>query len=110
MNIIYELTDVLIDRKKADPSKSYVASLHARGRSGILEKIEEESWELLEAATGGEAHRVIHETADLWFHSLVLLSHLNIHPAEVLSELERRFGTSGHEEKASRTTNKEKPA
>ncbi len=109
MNIIYELTDVLIERKKADPSTSYVASLHARGRAGILEKIEEESWELVEAATNGEPRDIIHETADLWFHSLVLLSHLNIHPAEVLSELERRFGTSGHEEKASRKANKEKP-
>ena len=102
MNIINELADVLIDRKGADPKSSYVASLYAKGRAGILEKIEEESWELVEAATAGEARDVIHETADVWFHTLVLLSHLNVHPAEVLSEMERRFGVSGHDEKASR--------
>ena len=102
MNIIHELADVLIERKGGDPDSSYVASLYAKGRAGILEKIEEESWELVEAATAGEAKAVIHETADLWFHTLVLLSHLNVHPAEVFSELEQRFGTSGHEEKAGR--------
>lgn len=102
MNIINELADVLIDRKGAEPASSYVASLYAKGRAGILEKIEEESWELVEAATGGEPSEVIHETADLWFHTLVLLSHLNVHPAEVFIELEKRFGASGHEEKAGR--------
>lgn len=102
MNIINELADVLIDRKEADPDSSYVAALYAKGRAGILEKIEEESWELVEAATAGESREVIHETADLWFHTLVLLSHLNVHPAEVLSEMERRFGVSGHDEKAGR--------
>ncbi len=101
-DIINELAEVLIDRKGAEPDSSYVASLYAKGRAGILEKIEEESWELVEAATAGEAPDVIRETADLWFHTLVLLSHLNVHPAEVFSELERRFGVSGHEEKASR--------
>ena len=102
MDIINELAEVLIERKEAEPASSYVASLYAKGRGGILEKIEEESWELVEAATAGEAHAVIHETADLWFHTLVLLSHLNVHPAEVFTELERRFGQSGHEEKAAR--------
>lgn len=102
MDIINELADVLIDRKGADPTSSYVAALYEKGRAGILEKIEEESWELVEAATAGEARDVIHETADLWFHTLVLLSHLNVHPAEVFSELERRFGVSGHEEKEGR--------
>ncbi|MDE0285060.1 MAG: phosphoribosyl-ATP diphosphatase [Gammaproteobacteria bacterium] len=102
MNIIHELADVLIERKGGDPETSYVASLYEKGRAGILEKIEEESWELVEAATAGEAQAVIHETADLWFHTLVLLSHLNVHPAEVFSELERRFGQSGLDEKAGR--------
>ena len=102
MNIINELAEVLIDRKKADPDTSYVASLYAKGSTGILEKIEEESNELVNAAKTGETDSVIHETADLWFHSLVLLSYLEIHPAEVFSELERRFGVSGHEEKAGR--------
>ncbi len=102
MNIIHELAEVLIERKGGDPASSYVADLYAKGRAGILEKIEEESWELVEAATTGEPKAVIHETADLWFHTLVLLSHLNVHPAEVFSELERRFGTPGHEEKANR--------
>ena len=102
MDIINGLAEVLIDRKCADPTSSYVASLYEKGRGGILEKIEEESWELVEAATGGVPQEVIHETADLWFHTLVLLSHLNVHPAEVFSEMEKRFGVSGHEEKASR--------
>ena len=102
MDVITELADILIERKGADPSTSYVASLYEKGRAGILEKIEEESWELVEAATTGEAREVIHETADLWFHTLVLLSHLNVHPVEVFSELERRLGVSGHEEKAGR--------
>ena len=102
MNIMNELADVLIDRKGADPDSSYVASLYAKGSAGILEKIDEESGELAEASIAGKAHDVIHETADLWFHSLVLLSYLDIHPAEVFSELERRFGVSGHEEKAGR--------
>ena len=62
MDIINELADVLIDRKGADPDTSYVASLYAKGRAGILEKIEEESWELVEAATAGESHNVISET------------------------------------------------
>ena len=106
MNIIHELADVLIERKGGDPEASYVASLYAQGRAGILEKIEEESWELVEAATAGESQAVIQEAADLWFHTLVLLSHLNVHPAEVLSELERRFGLSGHEEKAGRKRSK----
>ncbi len=101
-NIINELAEVLIDRKKAEPDTSYVASLYAKGSAGILEKIEEESGELVDAAKTGKADSVIHETADLWFHSLVLLSYMEIHPAEVFSELERRFGVSGHEEKAGR--------
>lgn len=106
MDIINELADVLIERKEGNPDDSYVASLYARGRAGILEKIEEESWELVEAATAGESDAVIHETADLWFHTLILLSHLNVHPAEVFSELERRFGVSGHDEKAGRKPGK----
>ena len=102
MNIINELAEVLIARKGADPNSSYVASLYAKGSAGILEKIDEESGELGEAARAGEVHDVIHETADLWFHSLVLLSYLELHPAQVFSELERRFGVSGHKEKAGR--------
>ena len=107
MNIINELADVLIERKGADPESSYVAALYAKGSAGILEKIDEESGELAEAATVGKPHNVIHETADLWFHSLVLLSYLDIHPVEVFSELERRFGVSGHEEKGGRKPRKQ---
>ena len=102
MDIINELADVLAGRKNADPDASYVAALYAKGRAGILEKIEEETNELVDAAKHGSTDSIIHESADLWFHCMVLLAHLEIHPAEVLAELENRFGMPGHEEKASR--------
>ncbi len=101
-DILTELAAVLRARQKADPETSYVASLYAKGAEGILEKIEEETNELIAAAKTAERSDITHETADLWFHSLVLLSHLGIQPAEVLAELETRFGVSGHEEKRNR--------
>lgn len=101
-DIIYELSRVLEERKDADPSSSYVAGLYANGSDHILNKIGEEAAELLVAGKGGDHSDIIHETADLWFHSLVLLAHNGIHSDQVISELERRFGKSGLEEKASR--------
>jgi phosphoribosyl-ATP pyrophosphohydrolase len=106
-NILKELSLVLEERRRADPDSSYVAGLHAAGLDRILEKVGEEAIEAILAAKGmeGTADKsdLIRETADLWFHSLVMLSHLDISADEVLSELENRFGTSGLAEKASRS-------
>ena len=105
-DIIKRLTVVLEERRQADPDLSYVAKLHDRGLDHILKKVGEESAETLIAAKAiaydGNSESVVYETADLWFHTMVMLSHLGIEPKEVLEELERRFGLSGIEEKASR--------
>ncbi len=101
-DVIERLNDVLIARKQADPADSYVAGLYARGLDAILKKLGEESSETIIAAKNGGSEQIIHETADLWFHSLVLLAALDIDPQLVLAELDQRFGRSGLEEKASR--------
>ncbi|WP_447555290.1 phosphoribosyl-ATP diphosphatase [Vreelandella sp. EE22] len=106
--VLDHLGQVLSQRRHAAPDESYVASLHHKGLNKILEKIGEEATETLLAAKdaehGGDGERqaVIAETADLWFHSLVMLSHLGLDHQGVLDELARRFGVSGHDEKASR--------
>lgn len=96
------LADVLEARKTADPASSYVAKLYAKGLDAILKKIGEEATETVMAAKDGDPDRIVSETADLWFHTLVLLAHQGLGPAAVLAELERRFGLSGLEEKAAR--------
>ena len=110
-SVLEQLDRVLADRKSAaDPDSSYVASLHAKGLNKILEKVGEEATETILAAKDFHSNAadtalrtdLVGETADLWFHSLVMLSHLNLSYREVLQELERRFDLSGHEEKASR--------
>jgi len=101
-DVLAELNAVLRARKNADPGSSYVARLYREGLDTILKKIGEEATETVVAAKGGDRRQVVRETADLWFHSMVLLSHLDIPVAEVLAELERRAGTSGLVEKASR--------
>ncbi len=101
-DILTGLFEVLKSRKGADPKESYVASLYAKGLGAILGKIEEESGELAEAARDEGASEVIHETADLLFHTLVLLAEKEIGIEEVLGELKGRFGTSGHDEKRGR--------
>jgi len=101
-DILKELAEVLEARKQADPESSYVAGLYARGLDTILKKIGEEATETVMAAKDGDRSKVIYETADLWFHTLVLMASMDIHPDEVLAELGRRFGVSGIEEKASR--------
>lgn len=102
-----ELTQILAQRRDADPEGSYVASLHARGLNKILEKVGEEATETILAAKdaeqSGDNSDVICETADLWFHTLVMLSHLGEDAEAVLSELRRRFHISGLAEKASRS-------
>ena len=101
-DILARLAEVLETRKGADPTTSYVAGLYAKGLDAILKKIGEEATETLLAAKAGEPEQIIHETADLWFHSLVMLAHEGLSPGLVLAELDRRFGRSGLEEKASR--------
>lgn len=100
--ILTELFKVLKERKDAPPEKSYVASLYAKGLPKILAKIEEESAELVEAAREKQRQDVLYELCDLWFHSMVLLAEKGIGIDEVYSELGRRFGISGIEEKESR--------
>ncbi|MBF0439786.1 MAG: phosphoribosyl-ATP diphosphatase [Magnetococcales bacterium] len=90
--IIDQLFQVLITRKNADPDTSYVARLYAKGLDKILEKVGEESIETILAAKNGLPDAIIHETADLWFHTLVMLAHLEIPPEKILAELVRRFG------------------
>ena len=96
------LAAVIESRKGGDPDKSYVARLFAKGPDAILKKIGEEATETVMASKDGVAARVASEVADLWFHCLVLLAHHGLTPADVLAELERREGRSGHAEKASR--------
>ena len=106
MDVIDKLAEVLIQRRDAAPDSSYVASLYAGGLNRILEKIGEEATETVlaakDATDGGRDDALIHEVADLWFHTLVMLVHLNQQPRWVLDELSRRFGVSGIEEKNSR--------
>jgi len=101
-DILRRLSEVLEQRKRADPDSSYVARLYAKGLDTILKKIGEEATETVIAAKGGDRDQLVYETADLWFHSLVLLAHQEISPDRVLDELERRFGLSGLDEKAAR--------
>ena len=102
-NIIEKLSILLKERKNADPSSSYVASLYAKGNKKIIEKIAEETDELIaEISEDLEKNSVIHEAADLWFHVMVLLTNNGIDPIEVLKELENREGLSGIEEKKGR--------
>jgi len=100
--VLEALSKVLEARKEADPESSYVAGLYHKGLDAILKKIGEEATETVMAAKDGDPEKVIYETADLWFHSMVLLAHLGLGPEVVLKELERRFGLSGLEEKARR--------
>ncbi len=105
------VAQVLEERKGAAPDSSYVASLYHKGLNKILEKVGEESVETIlaakDAAVSGDCSDLIYETADLWFHSLVMLAHLGQNPQSVLDELDRRFGLSGHAEKAARDPSEE---
>jgi phosphoribosyl-ATP pyrophosphohydrolase len=101
-DVLSELAGTLESRKNAAPDSSYVASLYDKGLDEILKKIGEEATEVVIAAKSGEKTAIIHETADLWFHTLVMLAQQGLSPDDILSELARRFGLSGLEEKASR--------
>lgn len=108
-SVLETLEQILIERQSASPDASYVSQLYHKGLNKIVEKIGEEATELVIAAKDCEhdpdSHRshVVSETADLWFHSMVALTHLGISPREVLAELDRRFAQSGLEEKANRS-------
>lgn len=101
-NTLQQLADVLEQRKGADPDSSYVAQLYSKGLDKILKKVGEEATEVVMAAKDGDNDNVVYEVADLWFHTLVLLAQQGLSPDDVLKELDRRFGLSGLEEKASR--------
>ncbi|HKJ76007.1 MAG TPA: phosphoribosyl-ATP diphosphatase [Gammaproteobacteria bacterium] len=96
------LSEVLEARKGADPDSSYVARLYDKGLDAILKKVGEEATETVMAAKDADRDQVVYETADLWFHTLVMLKAFDLGPEDVLAELERRFGLSGIEEKANR--------
>jgi len=97
-----KLAAVIEQRKTAEPESSYVASLYHKGMDAILKKVGEEATETVIAAKGDDDGQLVHETADLWFHTLVMLAARDLGPADVLAELERRFGLSGIDEKAAR--------
>jgi phosphoribosyl-ATP pyrophosphohydrolase len=101
-DILLRLMAVLASRKDADPDSSYVAGLYHQGLDSILKKIGEESAETIIAAKSGDPRQIVHETADLWFHCLVMLAQQNLDARQVLEELESRFGVSGLDEKAAR--------
>jgi phosphoribosyl-ATP pyrophosphohydrolase len=103
-DVLAKLSATIDERRHANADDSYVASLFGDGLDRILKKIGEEATETVIAAKGGDARAVVYETADLWFHSVVMLRFMDIDPAEVLGELERRFGRSGLEEKAARAS------
>jgi phosphoribosyl-ATP pyrophosphohydrolase len=100
--ILDQLAEILEQRKTADPDTSYVARLYREGLDGILKKVGEEATETILAAKDGDKEHVIYEVTDLWFHSMVMLAHLDIHPEQVLQEMQRRFGLSGLTEKSAR--------
>lgn len=102
--ILQRLADVIEARRGSDPGSSYVASLFGKGQDAILKKVAEESAEVLLAAKDGDKLHLVRETADLWFHCLVMLSYYGISPNDVLDELCRREGVSGIDEKKSRHT------
>ena len=102
-NTLTQIAEVLEQRKQQSADKSYVASLYAKGLDTILKKIGEEATETVIAAKNGDKQQIIYETADLWFHCLVLLADQDLGPDDVLQELQRRFGLSGLDEKAQRS-------
>jgi len=101
-DVLQRVADTIAARRNADPAASYVAALFARGEDAILKKIGEEATETVMAAKDGDKIRICAEVADLWFHCLVLLERHGLRPADVLAELARRAGTSGHAEKTAR--------
>ncbi len=102
-DVLDRLSELLEQRKTADPASSYVAKLYAKGMDSILKKVGEEATETLLAAKGGNKDEIIYETADLWFHTMVMLAQAGLKPQDVLDELARREGLSGIAEKEQRS-------
>ena len=102
-SVLARLQQTLVARLQADPQSSYVASLYEQGLDKILAKVGEEAVETLLAGKGGNDDELIHETADLWFHCMVLLANQGLDVQSVLDELEQRMGNSGLAEKAARS-------
>ena len=105
-DVLIQLAAVIETRRGGNPDASYVARLLSGGEDAILKKIGEEATETVlaakDAGAGGPKERIVAETADLWFHCLVMLAHYGLGPQQVLAELQRRAGTSGLEERAAR--------
>lgn len=101
-DVLDRLAQLLEARKSADPQSSYVAKLYAKGMDGILKKVGEEAAETIIAAKDGDAQKIVYETADLWFHCMVMLAQAGLRPQDVIDELARREGLSGLAEKAAR--------
>lgn len=104
-DILNRIAATLESRKASTADSSYVASLYAKGLDSILKKIAEETAETIMAAKDGDKQHVVYEVADLWFHTLILLAQQGLGPQDILDELARREGVSGHMEKAARTEN-----
>lgn len=102
-DVLQRLSELLEARKNADPDTSYVAKLYAKGMDSILKKVGEESAETIIAAKNGDASQIIYETADLWFHTMIMLAKAGLGPQDILNELARREGLSGITEKANRS-------
>jgi phosphoribosyl-ATP pyrophosphohydrolase len=103
-DILNRLADLLEQRKTAQPDTSYVAKLYSKGMDSILKKVGEEATETIIAAKGGNVDEIIYETADLWFHTMVMLAKADLKPQDVLDELARREGLSGIDEKNARSS------
>jgi phosphoribosyl-ATP pyrophosphohydrolase len=101
-DVLSRIAATIEARRGADPASSYVAALFAKGDDAMLKKIGEEATETVMAAKDGDKIRIAAEIADLWFHCLVVLARHGLGPADVLAELARREGVSGHRDKASR--------
>jgi phosphoribosyl-ATP pyrophosphohydrolase len=104
-DILQRLTETLAARRQASPESSYVAKLFSKGEDAILKKVGEEATEVILASKSGDKPHLVYETADLWFHCMVLLAQHGLTAADVLNELERREGLSGIAEKESRKKN-----
>lgn len=106
-DLLTQLANIIDERKKTSPEKSYVASLHQKGLDTILKKIGEEATETVIAAKNKDKAAIIYESADLWFHHLIMLRYFDITPDDILNELQRRLGISGLDEKAARKLNEQ---
>jgi phosphoribosyl-ATP pyrophosphohydrolase len=101
-DILDRIAASIEERKQADPEKSYVASLFAKGDDAMLKKIGEEATETVLAAKSGDRLQIVRETCDLWFHCMIVLARHGLGPQDVLAEMKRREGISGIDEKAAR--------